>query len=67
MCADMTWPPKHQHAQRPDQGVEIVAHDRAVQPAAQLRRVARLGFAARTQLTLELPNEHVHTVLVNCL
>jgi hypothetical protein len=49
----------------------MIAHDRAVQPAraAQPRLVTRLELAARLQLqlVLELPNKHVHQVLVDHL
>ena len=45
----------------------MITHDRAVQPAAQPRLVTRLGLAARLQLILELPNKHVHQVLVHHL
>ena len=37
-------------AKRLDRGVQMIAHDRAVQPAAQPRLVTRLGLAARLQL-----------------
>ena len=33
-----------------DRGNQMIAHDRAVQPAAQPRLVTRLGLAARLQL-----------------
>ena len=54
-------------AKRLDRGVQMITHDRAVQPAAQPRLVTRLGLAARLQLVLELPNKHVHQVLVDHL
>ena len=54
-------------AKRLGRGVQMIAHDRAVQPAAQPRLVTRLGLAARLQLVLELPNKHVHQVLVDHL
>ena len=34
-------------AKRLDRGVQMIAHDRAVQPAAQPRLVTRLGLSAR--------------------
>eukprot|EP00964_Phaeocystis_antarctica_P065567 scaffold39571_cov70-Phaeocystis_antarctica.AAC.7 len=34
-------------AKRLDRGVQMITHDRAVQPAAQPRLVTRLGLAAR--------------------
>ena len=46
----------------------MIANDCAVQLAAQEPRlVTRLGLAARLELVLELPNKHVHQVLVDHL
>ena len=49
------------------EGEYLSYHDCAVQPVAQPRLVTRLGLAARLQLVLELPNKHVHQVLVDHL
>ena len=55
-------------AKRLGRGVQMIANDCAVQLAAQEPRlVTRLGLAARLELVLELPNKHVHQVLVDHL
>jgi hypothetical protein len=54
-------------AKRLGRGVQMIAHDRAVQPAAQPRLVTRLGLAARLRLVLELTSMSIRSLSATCV